>query len=125
MCQLSGGELQKVSIAAAYMKDADIYYFDEVTNYLDIEERLRVAVILKELAESKNVMMAEHDLTILDYVSSYVHVVYGDENVYGMVSGVKNVRGGHQRIHLRLPEGRERALQVTTRSPSASTAKAR
>ncbi len=92
--QLSGGELQKVSIAASYMKNADIYYFDEVTNYLDIEERLRVAVILKDLAEEKNVMMAEHDLTILDYVSSYVHVLYGDENVYGVVSGVKNVRGG-------------------------------
>lgn len=92
--QLSGGELQKVSIAAAYMKESDIYYFDEVTNYLDIEERLRVAVILKELAERKNVMMAEHDLTILDYVSSYIHIVFGDENVYGIVSGVKNVRGG-------------------------------
>jgi ATP-binding cassette subfamily E protein 1 len=92
--QLSGGELQKVSIAAAYMKEAEIYYFDEVTNYLDIEERLRVAVILKELAEQKHVMMAEHDLTILDYVSSYIHVLYGDENVYGIVSGVKNVRSG-------------------------------
>lgn len=92
--QLSGGELQKVSIAAACMKEAGIYYFDEVTNYLDIEERLRVAVILKELAERKSVIMAEHDLTILDYVSNYVHVVYGEENVYGIVSGVKNVRTG-------------------------------
>jgi len=92
--QLSGGELQKVSIAAAYMKDSDIYYFDEVTNYLDIEERLRMAVIIKELAERKSVMMAEHDLTFLDYVSNYVYVLYGDENVYGVVSGVKNVRVG-------------------------------
>ncbi len=92
--QLSGGELQKVSVAAAYMKEADIYYFDEVTNYLDIEERLRMAVILKELAERKSVMMAEHDLTFLDYVSNYVYVLYGDENVYGVVSGVKNVRVG-------------------------------
>lgn len=92
--QLSGGELQKVAIAAAAMKEADIYYFDEITNYLDIEERLRVAVILKELAERKSVIMAEHDLTILDYVSDYVHIVYGEENVYGVVSGVKNVRAG-------------------------------
>ena len=92
--KLSGGELQKVSIAAACMKDADIYYFDEVTNYLDIEERLRMAVIIKELSEQKNVMMAEHDLTFLDYVSSYVYLLYGDENVYGVVSGVKNVRVG-------------------------------
>ncbi len=92
--QLSGGELQKVSIAAAAMKEADIYYFDEVTNYLDIEERLRMAVQIKELAERKKVMMAEHDLTFLDYVSNYIYVLYGDENVYGVVSGVKNVRVG-------------------------------
>ncbi len=92
--QLSGGELQKVTVAAAYMKDSDIYYFDEVTNYLDIEERLRLAVIIKELAERKSVMMAEHDLTFLDYVSNYVYILYGDENVYGVVSGVKNVRVG-------------------------------
>ncbi|HSB46444.1 MAG TPA: ribosome biogenesis/translation initiation ATPase RLI [Candidatus Bilamarchaeum sp.] len=92
--KLSGGELQKVSVAAACMKDADIYYFDEVTNYLDIEERLRMAVIIKELSESKSVLMAEHDLTFLDYVSNYVYLLYGDENVYGVVSGVKNVRVG-------------------------------
>ncbi len=92
--QLSGGELQKVSIAAAAMKEADIYYFDEVTNYLDIEERLRMAVLIKELAERRMVMMAEHDLTFLDYVSNYIYVLYGDENVYGVVSGVKNVRVG-------------------------------
>ncbi|MEW6748364.1 MAG: ribosome biogenesis/translation initiation ATPase RLI [Candidatus Micrarchaeota archaeon] len=94
LSQLSGGELQKVSVAAAYMKDADIYYFDEVTNYLDIEERLRMAVLIKDLSAKKPVMMAEHDLTFLDYVSDYVYVIYGDENVYGVVSGVKNVRVG-------------------------------
>ena len=92
--QLSGGELQKAAIATAYLKDSDIYYFDEVTNYLDIEERLRMAVILKELAERKPVLMAEHDLTILDYVSTYVCLLYGEENTYGVVSHVKNARAG-------------------------------
>jgi len=92
--QLSGGELQKAAIATAYLKEADVYYFDEVTNYLDIEERLRMAVILKELAERKPVLMAEHDLTILDYVSSYVYLLYGEENAYGVVSHVKNARAG-------------------------------
>jgi ATP-binding cassette subfamily E protein 1 len=71
-----------------------MYYFDEVTNYLDIEERLRAAVILKDLAEKKSVIMAEHDLTILDYVSQYVYVLYGEENVYGIVSRIKNMRAG-------------------------------
>ncbi|MBD3210128.1 ribosome biogenesis/translation initiation ATPase RLI [Candidatus Micrarchaeota archaeon] len=94
LSQLSGGELQKVAMAAAFLKEADIYYFDEVTNYLDIEERLRMAVLVKELSEKKQVMMAEHDLTILDYISDYVHLLYGEDNVYGVVSGVKNVRAG-------------------------------
>ena len=92
--KLSGGELQKVAVATAYLKDADVYYFDEVTNYLDIEERLRVGVLLKELAEKKSVLMAEHDLTVLDYVSSYVYLVYGEDNVYGVISHVKNARVG-------------------------------
>ncbi len=92
--QLSGGELQKVAMAAAYLRDSDIYYFDEFTNYLDIEERLRAAVIIKDLSEKKKVVIAEHDLTILDYVSSYVYLFYGEENTYGIVSGIKNVRAG-------------------------------
>jgi ATP-binding cassette subfamily E protein 1 len=94
VAHLSGGELQKTAIAAACLKEADIYYFDEVTNYLDIEERLKAAVILRELAEGKSVIMAEHDLTILDYVSAYVYLLYGEENVYGIVSRVKNMRAG-------------------------------
>ncbi len=91
---LSGGELQKAAIAAAYAKDADIYYFDETTNYLDIEERLKIAVVIKDLAERKSVLLAEHDLTILDYISTYVNIFYGEGNVYGVASGVKNVRAG-------------------------------
>lgn len=91
---LSGGELQKVAIATACLKEADIYYFDEVTNYLDIEERLKTGVVLRDLAEKKSVILAEHDLTVLDYVSSYVYVFYGSENVYGITSQIKNVRVG-------------------------------
>ncbi|MDD5337566.1 MAG: ribosome biogenesis/translation initiation ATPase RLI, partial [Candidatus ainarchaeum sp.] len=92
--QLSGGELQKVAIAIAYVKNADIYFFDEPTNYLDIAERMRIAVILKDFSQDRRIMVAEHDLAILDYASDYVYLFWGDESVYGMVSGVKNVRSG-------------------------------
>ncbi|MFA5077407.1 MAG: ribosome biogenesis/translation initiation ATPase RLI [Candidatus Micrarchaeia archaeon] len=94
LSQLSGGELQKVAIAVAYVKDADIYFFDEPTNYLDIAERMRIAVVLKDFSESRRIMLAEHDLAILDYASDYVYLFWGDESVYGMVSSVKNVRSG-------------------------------
>ena len=91
---LSGGELQRVALAVCYGRDADIYYIDEPTNYLDIGERLRTAIIMKSLTEKGDVLFVEHDLTVLDYVSDYVYVFYGEENTYGVVSGIKNTRNG-------------------------------
>ncbi|MCP4648112.1 MAG: ribosome biogenesis/translation initiation ATPase RLI [bacterium] len=92
--QLSGGELQRVSIAASYLKDAHIYYLDEPCNYLDIEERLRTSLILKDFAEGRKMVVVEHDLAILDYMSDYVYIFYGEENAYGVSSGVKSTRAG-------------------------------
>ncbi len=92
--ELSGGELQRVAICAAYIREADIYYFDEPTSYLDIEQRLSVARHIKELSEEKEVMVVEHDLAVLDYLSDYVHVFYGSPAAYGVVSGIKAARTG-------------------------------
>ncbi|MEM4261569.1 MAG: ribosome biogenesis/translation initiation ATPase RLI [Candidatus Diapherotrites archaeon] len=84
---LSGGELQRVAIASALLKDADFYAFDEPASYLDVGERLVVAKLIKQLAESgKSVVVIEHDLAILDYLSDYVHLLYGKKGVYGIVS---------------------------------------
>ncbi|MCX8174912.1 MAG: ribosome biogenesis/translation initiation ATPase RLI [Candidatus Micrarchaeota archaeon] len=91
---LSGGELQRLAIAAAYCRDADIYCFDEPGAYLDIKQRLSVARALKRLAEKKRVLVIEHDLAVFDYLSDYVHVFYGQENAYGVVSKVKSARSG-------------------------------
>ena len=94
--KLSGGELQRVAICAAYLRDADLYYFDEPTSYLDIKQRMRAAHLLRELADSqgKAVMVVEHDLAILDYLSEYVHVFFGENGAFGVVSRLKGVRNG-------------------------------
>lgn len=94
LSHLSGGELQKLSIAIAYAKDSDIYYFDEISNFLDIRERLHTAIILKNFSEKHPVLLVDHDLTILDYVSNYVYLFYGESTAYGVVSGLKSVRTG-------------------------------
>ena len=91
---LSGGELQRLAIAVAYCRSADLYYFDEPAAYLDIKQRLAMARALKKLSEEKSVIVIEHDLAIFDYLSDYVHVLYGAENAYGTVSGVKAARTG-------------------------------
>src|SRR6266571_3900374 len=89
---LSGGELQKVAIAATMLKDADVYFFDEPSSYLDIFERLRVARAIHELAARKQVVVVEHDLAVLDFLADHVYLLYGSEGAYGVVAQPRPVR---------------------------------
>lgn len=92
---LSGGELQRVAIAAAIARDADFYFFDEPSSYLDIRQRLKVARAIRKLAEEgKSVMVVEHDLAVLDYLSDIIHIVYGKPGAYGIFSMPKGTRVG-------------------------------
>jgi ATP-binding cassette subfamily E protein 1 len=89
---ISGGELQLVSIAAALVKDVDLYFFDEPTSYLDIYQRLKVARIIQELSKHKKVIVVEHDLAVLDFLCENVHIMYGTEGAYGVVTLPRAVR---------------------------------
>ncbi|MHA1289719.1 MAG: ribosome biogenesis/translation initiation ATPase RLI, partial [Candidatus Thorarchaeota archaeon] len=92
---LSGGELQRVAMTAAIVRDGDIYFFDEPTAYLDVRERLRVGRAIRQLADQgKTVVVVEHDLSILDYVSDLVCMFYGKPGVYGIVSHPHGTRVG-------------------------------
>lgn len=92
---LSGGELQRVTIAATICKEADVYLIDEPSSYLDVKQRLRAARAIRGLKnEGKTAIVAEHDLAILDYLSDQICVFYGSPGVYGIVSHVHGVRTG-------------------------------
>jgi ATP-binding cassette subfamily E protein 1 len=92
--QISGGELQKVAIAATLLKDADIYYFDEPTSFLDVFQRLSMARIIRSFCKGKSVLIADHDLAALDFLADRVHIFYGAPAVYGIVSKPYGVRVG-------------------------------
>ena len=94
MDKLSGGELQRVAILAASLGDADVYFFDEPLAFLDIGERLRVSDFIKELGDGKTVIVVEHDLLVLDYLTDFLNVFYGGQGAYGTVSGVKSSKVG-------------------------------
>ena len=92
---LSGGELQRVAVAAASLKDADLYLFDEPSSYNDVYQRLAVSKLIRELAESgRSVLVVEHDIAFLDYVTDYVQIIYGEPGAYGIVSGLYSSRTG-------------------------------
>ena len=93
--ELSGGELQRLAVAVAASKDADFYFFDEPSSYNDVFQRTSVARVIHGLAKiGKSVMVVEHDLTLLDYLSDYIDVLYGEPAAYGIVSSVLSTKVG-------------------------------
>ena len=93
--EISGGELQRVAIAATVLNNANLYIFDEPTSYLDIKQRINISKFIKSLAnENSSVLVVEHDLIILDYIADLVNLMYGKEDCYGIVSGLKSVKNG-------------------------------
>lgn len=92
---LSGGELQRFVIALTAIQDKNIYMFDEPTSYLDVKQRLNAANLIRSLSRSDNyVIVVEHDLSILDYMSDYTCVLYGTPSLYGVVTAPFSVREG-------------------------------
>ena len=90
--KLSGGELQRVAIAAVLLKDSDVYFFDEPSSYLDIYQRLEVAKVIQELGKDKRVVVIEHDLAVTDFLADLVHIMYGSEGAYGVIAQPRPVR---------------------------------
>ncbi|RUM33571.1 MAG: ribosome biogenesis/translation initiation ATPase RLI [Archaeoglobus sp.] len=92
--ELSGGELQRVAIAACLSKNADFYFLDEITSYLDIHQRIAAANLIRSVAEKKPVLIVEHDIAILDLLADLIHISYGEPGVYGIITNPKSVRVG-------------------------------
>ncbi len=93
--KLSGGELQRIAIAAAMLKDVDYYFFDEPSSFLDVEQRIRMARAIRSLAEEgKGVLVVEHDLAVMDILADSIHIIHGEEGVYGVVSRQLSARRG-------------------------------
>ncbi|KAE8541480.1 hypothetical protein D1P53_002841 [Cryptococcus gattii VGV] len=93
--QLSGGELQRFAIGIASVRKADVYMFDEPSSYLDIRQRLAAARVIRGLVNPTNyVIVVEHDLSTLDYLSDFICVLYGVPGTYGVVTMPYSVREG-------------------------------
>jgi ATP-binding cassette subfamily E protein 1 len=112
--QLSGGELQRFCIAFTCVQECDVYMFDEPSSYLDVRQRLQAGEVIRSLlgkrlndegeeeeivegetaADSKYVIVVEHDLAILDYLSDYVCCLYGQPGAYGVCTLPFSVREG-------------------------------
>jgi len=69
--------------------------FDEPSSYLDVKQRINAARIIRSmLNDKKYVIVVEHDLSILDYLSDYICCLYGTPGAYGVVTMPFSVREG-------------------------------
>ena len=97
---LSGGELQRFAIAAVAVQVSDVYMFDEPSSYLDVKQRLTAAAMIRKILDSgdfgdrRYVLVVEHDLAVLDYLSDFICILYGQPGGYGVVTMPHGVRTG-------------------------------
>ena len=93
---LSGGELQRFSIARCVSKTADIYLLDEPSAYLDVEERISVAKAIKDIMtqKEKTAFVVDHDLLLISYLADSVINVEGISGKTGKTSEIKDFEKG-------------------------------
>ncbi len=78
-----------------HQKIQSFYFFDEPSSYIDVYQRIGVARVIQGLAKiGKSVMIVEHDLTLLDFLSDYIEVLYGEPTAYGIVSNILSTKIG-------------------------------
>jgi len=92
---LSGGELQRFAIAILCVQNCDVYMFDEPSSYLDVRQRINAARVIRGLNRLDNyIIVVEHDLAVLDYLSDFVCCLWGQPGGYGVVTMPFSVREG-------------------------------
>ncbi|KXJ22894.1 ATP-binding cassette sub-family E member 1 [Exaiptasia diaphana] len=93
--ELSGGELQRFACAVVCIQQADVYMFDEPSSYLDVKQRLNAAKTIRSLlTDDRYIIVVEHDLSVLDYLSDFICCLYGTPGAYGVVTMPFSVREG-------------------------------
>jgi len=96
LVELSGGELQKVAIAACLSRRADLYLLDEPSAYLDVEERLNMARTIRRVVENRNVtaFVVEHDVVTQDFIADHLMVFTGNPGTDGVANPPTSLRKG-------------------------------
>ena len=88
LSRLSGGELQAVVLTRTLSIDADIYLLDEPSAFMDIEQRLGFAHVLRQMISKldKSAIVIDHDIVFLDAISNRIIVFDGDPSIRGHAS---------------------------------------
>lgn len=93
---LSGGELQRLAIVLALGAPADVYLLDEPSAYLDSEQRVNCAKVIKRfiLHSKKTAFVVEHDFIMATYLGDRVVVYHGQPGIDATASAPQSLLTG-------------------------------
>jgi len=93
---LSGGELQRVALTLCLGKPADVYLIDEPSAYLDSEQRLHAAKVIKRfiLHAKKTAFIVEHDFIMATYLADRVIVFEGTPSIEAVANSPQSLLSG-------------------------------
>jgi ATP-binding cassette, sub-family E, member 1 len=93
---LSGGELQRLAIVLALGKPADVYLIDEPSAYLDSEQRINCAKVIKRfiMHSKKTAFVVEHDFIMATYLADRVVVYTGNPGIEATASAPQSLLSG-------------------------------
>jgi ATP-binding cassette subfamily E protein 1 len=94
--ELSGGELQKVAIAACLSRNSGLFLLDEPSAYLDVEERLNMAKTIRRVVEAHQTtaFVVEHDVVTQDFIADRLMIFNGTPGVEGKANPPTTLRRG-------------------------------
>lgn len=93
---LSGGELQRLAICLALGAPADVYLIDEPSAYLDSEQRINCAKVIKRfiMHSKKTAFVVEHDFIMATYLADRVVVYHGQPGIDATASAPQSLLSG-------------------------------
>ena len=102
LTDLAGGELQRAAVALALARPATLYLLDEPSAYLDADERMSMARLIRRQVERQAVsaLVADHDVYFLDLASDALMVFSDDssDGSRGVGAGPFPMREGMNRL---------------------------
>jgi ATP-binding cassette subfamily B protein len=95
---LSGGEWQKIAIARAYMRDAQVLILDEPTAALDARAEFEVFQRFKELSQGKTAVLISHRFSSVRMADRILVLVDGEVEAMGTHEELLAQRGRYAEL---------------------------